>query len=399
VVGGSDGSDGSAVSGWKQPPQNSIPALRHGIEMMDGIEFDLRMSTDGELFLHHNSQVERDADDLAAAGAMPFVEENEAATMRDLGFGTFDDLLAEPAIRDAWLEGGHTLVIELKRPHRISRPGGEKWSRPKRDAHMRRMLEVVDSRMTDLDAADCTAAVISFDQRIHSVAREAGVGIPVAPISPFLPTFGSELTKRAFGSPSFMRRSVPALARRYAAIRAPFLPLAYDHIAGITRFLHLGRSAGLSGRGLEVLRAASRVKPMAIWPTPIEAEAALEAAGLWRITDVVDPTVLRLPNGLPRWTKPATRPLDAEWRQRLDAAGTGSDAEVADLLAEATSSIAPWQELSPAERNAVLDRNSSRHGLPESNEALHGHASQRSIPWRMPRSIAHRGAGNSRSEN
>ena len=39
---------------WKQPAENSLDALKHGMEFSDGIEFDLRMSADGELVIFHD---------------------------------------------------------------------------------------------------------------------------------------------------------------------------------------------------------------------------------------------------------------------------------------------------------------------------------------------------------
>ncbi len=42
---------------WRQPEENSIEALVHGIKFSDGVEFDLRMDGDGELVVFHDEFV------------------------------------------------------------------------------------------------------------------------------------------------------------------------------------------------------------------------------------------------------------------------------------------------------------------------------------------------------
>ncbi|MEC7686730.1 MAG: glycerophosphodiester phosphodiesterase family protein, partial [Candidatus Thermoplasmatota archaeon] len=41
---------------WKQPPENSLEALVHGMQVSDGVELDLRLSADGELVVFHDTQ-------------------------------------------------------------------------------------------------------------------------------------------------------------------------------------------------------------------------------------------------------------------------------------------------------------------------------------------------------
>ena len=44
----------SEGSEWIQPRENSVDALVHGMMVSDGVEFDLRLTTDEELVLHHD---------------------------------------------------------------------------------------------------------------------------------------------------------------------------------------------------------------------------------------------------------------------------------------------------------------------------------------------------------
>ncbi len=39
---------------WQQPPENSVAALEHGMLFSDGVEFDLKMSRDGDLVIFHD---------------------------------------------------------------------------------------------------------------------------------------------------------------------------------------------------------------------------------------------------------------------------------------------------------------------------------------------------------
>ena len=43
---------------WLQPRENTIQALSHGIQISDGVEFDLRLTKDDRLILHHDSKTE-----------------------------------------------------------------------------------------------------------------------------------------------------------------------------------------------------------------------------------------------------------------------------------------------------------------------------------------------------
>lgn len=48
----------SPDSTWVRPTENSVEALEHGMRFVDGVELDLRLSTDGELMLWHDDLFE-----------------------------------------------------------------------------------------------------------------------------------------------------------------------------------------------------------------------------------------------------------------------------------------------------------------------------------------------------
>ena len=43
---------------WVQPRENTIEAISYGIQVSDGVEFDLRLTEDKQLVLHHDSKTE-----------------------------------------------------------------------------------------------------------------------------------------------------------------------------------------------------------------------------------------------------------------------------------------------------------------------------------------------------
>ncbi len=45
------------VQKWNQAPENTLESLRHAIQFNDGIEFDLRLTSDQELILHHDAHL------------------------------------------------------------------------------------------------------------------------------------------------------------------------------------------------------------------------------------------------------------------------------------------------------------------------------------------------------
>ena len=42
---------------WQQPPENTLESLRHAIQHNDGIEFDVRLTQDQELVIHHDVKI------------------------------------------------------------------------------------------------------------------------------------------------------------------------------------------------------------------------------------------------------------------------------------------------------------------------------------------------------
>ena len=92
---------------WKQPKENSIEALQHGIQFGDGVEFDIRVDGDGELVIFH---------DEFAPGESPMldrcVENLPTDYLKSVGIPTLSELLSNREFTDSWQSGGKTVDIE-----------------------------------------------------------------------------------------------------------------------------------------------------------------------------------------------------------------------------------------------------------------------------------------------
>ena len=76
---------------WEQPQENSIASHLHGMEHLDGVELDLRLSSDGELVLQHDAELGESRGELG--GRSPWVELNSAAELAESGIELFADLV------------------------------------------------------------------------------------------------------------------------------------------------------------------------------------------------------------------------------------------------------------------------------------------------------------------
>ena len=81
------------TEGWVKPIENSIEAIRHGMVHTDGVEFDLRLTTDGQLVLFHDnflspSQIEQ-------LGGSKWVEDYSSNELAELNVPLFQSLLED----------------------------------------------------------------------------------------------------------------------------------------------------------------------------------------------------------------------------------------------------------------------------------------------------------------
>ena len=107
---------------WKQPSENLKESLVQAMNRFDGVEFDLRLSSDDIPIIHHDRKL---AISKELRGDLPkIVEENSADDLRDLGFSTLSEILAEKKFLNPWFDDFKFVCLELKVPHPKSKNGG-----------------------------------------------------------------------------------------------------------------------------------------------------------------------------------------------------------------------------------------------------------------------------------
>ena len=119
---------------WKPAPENTLESLRHAFSMFDGVEFDIRLTADGQLIVHHDRTVSVPEEHLR--GHPKWMEEWALDDLTGLGFLSFDAFLDDPAVLKAWRDEGSMGCIEIKRPHPNSAVGGGFLGRTHHNKHL-----------------------------------------------------------------------------------------------------------------------------------------------------------------------------------------------------------------------------------------------------------------------
>ena len=371
----------SQMDSWEQPKENSIAAMQHGMEFSDGVEFDLRIDGDGELVIYHDEFV---------PGQGPIrdrcIERLPTSNLRDYGISTFREILNNRTFTDLWQGGGKTVDIEFKVPHPVNKLDT--------DEYLSSMMDLLEQGLGSFDLPIRSTLVCSFSPRIGPVANSNGFGIPVTRLMPRIRAWGRYWkVKRMVAMPHFARTSVRSIARTVRRDGMESMGMALEYLTGWTRWINPGPPVGLHGRGLERLNEIRRGMGLFVWPCPLKHEDALLGAGVSIVSDHMDPDVVERPNGSPRWPRPASQPLDDEWRTRLQGVSTE---ELSDLMKEASKSLPNWSELDSGRRASIVKEQGHRLQWPGSEEKWTNDGDG-GIPWGSPRIIGHRGAGKTHS--
>ena len=102
--------------GWSQPKENTVPALIEGIQRFDGVELDIRMTSDDQLVLHHDRRPMLLGKSLD--GRPEFVEKWSLDQLQNEGFDAFADFMHNPTAQKSLSEESKVVFVELKLPHR-----------------------------------------------------------------------------------------------------------------------------------------------------------------------------------------------------------------------------------------------------------------------------------------
>ena len=342
---------------WQQLRQNSVAALIHGISHFDGVEMDLRLSSDGVLVLRHdNTTPDGEYVELLDSGQLASCADN------------FEELINDSDFTRPWQEKGKTVCIELKSPHPSSGVAGGWRGGKERVSHISRMIRILEDNLADFDLPAGTTVIYSFDPNFLRAAKRGGCSYPRARLTPNLREWGAGKIQKAIATPSFIGHSLPRLMRKHQRWGAPMIPCAIEYLTSYTRHLPLGSTVSLRGRGLARLTKTRKGFPAFVWPVKLADERAILDAGLTAITDDCSPKVTHLPDGSPRRPLPATVQM-VEGVEK------------------------PWFSLSDSERKDVLWEMKNRWNWSRSIDQLMASSASNQVPWEVPRLIGHRGTG------
>ena len=378
---------GTMSEDWVKPIENSIEGIRHGMVEFDGVEFDLRLTTDGDLVLFHDNFLS--AAQIEQIGGSKWTEDHSTSELAEIGIRTFNELLDDAVFTETWREQGKVACVELKMPHPKSKIAGS-VNPKKREKHARTMAKLADSMLNEIDLQQSNVVMISFKRRFRHACARANVRWPVAQLQPAIPEIGGRRMKRILTLPSFMWLSLAFHLKHQKIVGAPVLPCALEYLHGATRHLTLGRTFGLdgyTGRRLNRLRKGYQAY---VWPTPIAVEGSLQKLGLTGMTDNTSPQTTTLPEGGARWTRWASQPLDAE---REDLLRNANPDDHAALIEEAAREVTPWYELTDIERRGFLANWRKRWNWDRDVDELASDSTSKTMPWEVSRLLGHRGSG------
>ena len=370
-------------------PENSLNSLVHGMELFDAIEFDVRLTKDDQVIIHHDRKVS--IDPKLRQGRTPLVEDWELDELLELGFCSLEMLLEDSRIQQAVQEQGKVMVVESKRPsYNVKRSGG--WfAKNKHDMHMGATMRRVEELLDQYEIPQQSTVHYAFHKSMKEAARLGEIQRNWSTLLPMVRPFAGRKTHRALAFPEFFTTSFARLMKKHQRNASPMMPCAIEYLTWPTNRIPLGKTVGLRGKSLERLTKIRQGFPVYLWPVSAKIEHAVLNAGLSVLTDASDPAMTWLPSGHARWTQPATLPLDETQYMRLKNA---TKEDHLSVLKSIKNNVTPWMESDVSRKRELLTYWRQRWQWKTSVEDLLAfEETNGSMPWQIVRMIGHRGAG------
>lgn len=376
------------VSSWQAPPENTLASLRHAIQMFDGVEFDLRVTADQHLVLHHDREVSVPPE--LTNGRPLWVEEWNLDDLVSLGFLSFEALLDDPTVQRAWVEQGKMGCIEIKRPHPKAKTGGGYFGRNDHNQHIAMAMQRADAALNEREVPEENTVFYAFHKDMPRSAMLAKTKRPWAALIPYIPPYGSRQTQRMQAFPQYLTTPFRRLVNRHRAQGSSMLPCAVEYFQPGTRWLPLGKKVGLDGAKFDRLNRSRQGMATYVWPARPSLEHSLLRAGLTGLTDNADPHFTWLPSGHARWSQPGLRPLDeGQWATLEDT----SFEDHANLLKEVHGQAPTWEECDEARRRELVNTWRAKWKWSRETDDVLSASEGATPPWEAPRLIGHRGSG------
>jgi len=378
----------AAEKTWSPAPENTLESLKHALHMFDGIEFDVRITADEQLIVHHDRTVS--VPPTALEGRPAWLEEWTHDDLVDLGFLSFEAFLDDTAVQRLWRDEGRMGCVEIKRPHPKATSGGGFFGRKQHVQHIAKAMQLAEKALDERDIPPENTVFYAFHRGMPASARLSETQRPWAALIPYIPPYGNRTTQRLQVLPHFITTSFKRLVKQHRSQGSSMLPCAVEYFQSSTKHLPLGRHVGLEGAALNRLTRARRGMPTYVWPTKPWMEHDLLRAGMSGLTDHADPALRWLPSGHARWHQPGLRPLlDSEW----DHLKTATKVDHLDLLTRLESDTPTWAEADASRRRALVTEMCKRWQWRMDVDDLLARYDGATPPASAPRLIGHRGSG------
>ena len=374
---------------YQQAPENTLDSLVHAMKMFDAIEFDIRLTKDEQVVIHHDRIVS--IDPTLRGNRSPFVEDWDLDELVEFGFCSLEMLLEDASIQQAVQEEGKVLVVESKRPSlKVKRSGG--WfEKKKHDLHMGETMKRAEVLLDQYDVPKHSTVHYAFHKSMGNAVKLGDIRRRWSTLLPTIHPFAGRKTHRFLAFPEYFSTSFSRLMRKHQRNGSPMMPCAAEYLVPLTNMIPVGRTVGLRGPSLKRLMSIRKGFPVYLWPVTPNIEYSVLNAGLSALTDTSDPNLTWLPSGHARWTLPATMPMDASQQDQLNKATKDDHIEVLKSL---KSEVVPWMECDASRRRELLTYWRTKWNWSKSVDELMADEEQKgSMPWEFVRMIGHRGSG------
>ena len=233
---------------WTPAPENTLESLRHALSLFDGIEFDIRITADHQLIIHHDRTVS--VPETLREGKPTWLEEWTLDELVDLGFLSFEAFLDDKTVQTMWREKGKMGCIEIKRPHPKAPTGGGFFGRRHHNNHIAEAMKLAEKILDERDIPCENTVFYAFHRGMPTSARLSGTQRPWAALIPYIPPYGTRTTQRIQVFPQYLATPFRRLVRQHQGQGSSMLPCAIEYFQSSTRHFPLGRHVGLKGAAL-----------------------------------------------------------------------------------------------------------------------------------------------------
>ena len=373
---------------YHQEPENTLKSLQHAISLFDGIEFDIRMTSDNQLVIHHDREVSIPKSRLQ--GKSKWVESWKLSDLESEGFLSFRAMLEDPIINTNWVEKGKIGCIEIKRPHPTAPMGGGFFSRKKHNKHIANIIKMADEILDEFQVPHENMVYYAFHKGMRESSNMAKSKRPWAALIPYISPYGNRTTQRIQSFPRYLSTSFSSLVKQHNQMGSSMLPCAIEYFVAPHNKIPLGKTIGLHGKELQDMNKSRKGLSTYVWPAKPIHERLILNAGLTGLTDKANPELTWLPTGHARWLNPATQPLDNQQLQLLNSATEENHLEI---LRQLKQEVPLWSECDNSRRIELISMWKESWNWQKSVDEILQSASKSSPPWQAPRLIGHRGSG------